>query len=167
MGSPSNHFAWLNEPDPIFGLLSLTNFVRLVDVLLRFYPDLIQGFFQIRIRGGERQPNIAFCPKRRTGNDGDVGLILRYKSPHYAQKSDAQPNNVDLTVIELVSHAQLFGDFGQDPYFKGLSDHPHIAEVDCARLTKRREQRASGDAVEIVGTAGLWLVVAHARACLR
>ncbi len=25
--------------------------------------------------------------------------------------------------------AQLFGDFGQDPYFKGLSDHPHIAEV--------------------------------------
>ena len=25
--------------------------------------------------------------------------------------------------------AQLFGEFGQDPYFKGLSDHPHIAEV--------------------------------------
>jgi taurine dioxygenase len=25
--------------------------------------------------------------------------------------------------------ALLFGDFGQDPYFKGLSDHPHIAEV--------------------------------------
>ncbi len=25
--------------------------------------------------------------------------------------------------------AQLFGDFGQDPYFKGLSDHPHVAEV--------------------------------------
>lgn len=25
--------------------------------------------------------------------------------------------------------AQLFGDFGQDPYFKGLPDHPHIAEV--------------------------------------
>ena len=25
--------------------------------------------------------------------------------------------------------AQLFGYFGQDPYFKGLSDHPHIAEV--------------------------------------
>jgi taurine dioxygenase len=25
--------------------------------------------------------------------------------------------------------AQLFGDFGRDPYFKGLSDHPHIAEV--------------------------------------
>jgi taurine dioxygenase len=25
--------------------------------------------------------------------------------------------------------AQLFGDFGQDPYFKGLCDHPHIAEV--------------------------------------
>ncbi len=25
--------------------------------------------------------------------------------------------------------AQLFGNFGQDPYFKGLSDHPHIAEV--------------------------------------
>ena len=25
--------------------------------------------------------------------------------------------------------ALLFGDFGQDPYFKGLADHPHIAEV--------------------------------------
>lgn len=25
--------------------------------------------------------------------------------------------------------AQLFGEFGQDPYFKGLSDHPRIAEV--------------------------------------
>ncbi len=25
--------------------------------------------------------------------------------------------------------ALLFGDFGQDPYFKGLRDHPHIAEV--------------------------------------
>ena len=25
--------------------------------------------------------------------------------------------------------ALLFGEFGQDPYFKGLSDHPHIAEV--------------------------------------
>ena len=25
--------------------------------------------------------------------------------------------------------AQLFGEFGEDPYFKGLVDHPHIAEV--------------------------------------
>ena len=25
--------------------------------------------------------------------------------------------------------AQLFGRFGEDPYFKGLLDHPHIAEV--------------------------------------
>jgi taurine dioxygenase len=25
--------------------------------------------------------------------------------------------------------ALLFGDFGQDPYFRGLPDHPHIAEV--------------------------------------
>lgn len=25
--------------------------------------------------------------------------------------------------------ALLFGDFGEDPYFKGLPDHPHIAEV--------------------------------------
>ncbi len=25
--------------------------------------------------------------------------------------------------------ALLFGEFGQDPYFKGLPDHPHIAEV--------------------------------------
>ena len=25
--------------------------------------------------------------------------------------------------------ALLFGDFGEDPYFKGLADHPHIAEV--------------------------------------
>lgn len=49
--------------------------------------------------------------QRRWMEYGDVGLILRYKSPHYAQKADAQPNNVDLTVIELVSHAQLFGDF--------------------------------------------------------
>jgi taurine dioxygenase len=25
--------------------------------------------------------------------------------------------------------AQLFGEFGEDPYFKGLANHPHIAEV--------------------------------------
>jgi taurine dioxygenase len=34
-----------------------------------------------------------------------------------------------LTLDRYEDVAQLFGDFGQDPYFKGLADHPHIAEV--------------------------------------
>ncbi len=61
--------------------------------------------------GGEVNAPEFAVGQRRWMEYGDVGLILRYKSPHYAQKSDAQPNNVDLVVIELVSHAQLFGDF--------------------------------------------------------
>jgi taurine dioxygenase len=35
----------------------------------------------------------------------------------------------ELSLERYEEVAQLFGDFGQDPYFKGLSDHPHIAEV--------------------------------------
>jgi taurine dioxygenase len=34
-----------------------------------------------------------------------------------------------LTLDRYEEIAQLFGDFGRDPYFKGLTDHPHIAEV--------------------------------------
>jgi taurine dioxygenase len=34
-----------------------------------------------------------------------------------------------LTLERYEEVAQLFGQFGVDPYFKGLADHPHIAEV--------------------------------------
>jgi taurine dioxygenase len=34
-----------------------------------------------------------------------------------------------LTLDQFESVALRFGDFGQDPYFKGLADHPHVAEV--------------------------------------
>ena len=34
-----------------------------------------------------------------------------------------------LTLDQFEAIALQFGNFGIDPYFKGLSDHPHIAEV--------------------------------------
>lgn len=34
-----------------------------------------------------------------------------------------------LSLEQFEQVALRFGDFGQDPYFKGLADHPHIAEV--------------------------------------
>jgi taurine dioxygenase len=34
-----------------------------------------------------------------------------------------------LSLDQFEQVALLFGEFGQDPYFKGLADHPHIAEV--------------------------------------
>lgn len=37
--------------------------------------------------------------------------------------------NQHLSLDRFEHVALLFGDFGQDPYFKGLPDHPHIAEV--------------------------------------
>jgi taurine dioxygenase len=35
----------------------------------------------------------------------------------------------DISLDRYEEVALLFGDYGQDPYFKGLPDHPHIAEV--------------------------------------
>ncbi len=37
--------------------------------------------------------------------------------------------NQQLTLGRYEQVALLFGDYGQDPYFRGLPDHPHIAEV--------------------------------------
>ncbi len=34
-----------------------------------------------------------------------------------------------LSLARYEQVALLFGDFGEDPYFRGLADHPHIAEV--------------------------------------
>ncbi len=61
--------------------------------------------------GGEVNAPEFAVGQRRWMEYGDVGLIVRYKSPHYAEKADVQPGNVDVTVIELVSHAATWGDF--------------------------------------------------------
>jgi taurine dioxygenase len=37
--------------------------------------------------------------------------------------------NQQLSLDQFEQVALRFGDFGQDPYFKGLADHPHVAEV--------------------------------------
>lgn len=60
--------------------------------------------------GEENAPEFALG-QRRWMAYGDVGLIVRYKSPHHASKVDVQPDNVDVTKIELVSHAATWGDF--------------------------------------------------------
>lgn len=67
------------------------------------------GWYGALKDGQVNAPEIAVGQRRWT-EYGDLGLVLRYAAKHYAQKTDVQPDNVELTTIEFVSHAQIVGD---------------------------------------------------------
>jgi taurine dioxygenase len=78
------------------------------------------------------EPSGGTCGASIGGVDlaGDLtpGLVARLREIWLEHLVIAFPDQ-HLSLERFEQVGLLFGDFGQDPYFKGLADHPHIAEV--------------------------------------